>query len=151
MFRILFILATLFATSYATPSFSQEFRQYSNGLIYNETTMANLRFIVDSMNLKYKKCDPWKKYLSPAQATCNAISLDSANVKKAMTDIKSGISFDDFCTKYPKAEIEKQLLVTRYKYTDYDNNRRAEFSTLEMGKAYERSIQLKDSTMYDKP
>ena len=32
----------------------EEFKVYSNGLIYSEQTMKNLGYIVDSLNLKFK-------------------------------------------------------------------------------------------------
>ncbi len=34
-----------------------EFQTFPNGLIYSETTMNKLSHIVDSLNLKFKKCN----------------------------------------------------------------------------------------------
>ncbi|MCD6010191.1 MAG: hypothetical protein K0Q79_53 [Flavipsychrobacter sp.] len=147
MFRSYLISALILLSANAH---TQEFQEHNNGLIYSDTTIKALRFIVDSMNLKYRKCDPWKDYYALSQTKCHAIILDSTGVKKAMHDIKNGIGFEDFCKKYPRASIQKDLLVIRSKEKDYDGKLQVEFSTLEVGNAYGRSIECDDTTLYDK-
>ncbi|PQJ10912.1 hypothetical protein CJD36_013150 [Flavipsychrobacter stenotrophus] len=148
MFRRIAIIALL--SLFTANSFAQEFKEYSNGLIYSDTTMKELRFIVDSMNLKYKKCDPWKDYYSVSQAICNVVTLDTGDIKGAKRDIENNISFDAFCKKYPKAAVHRQLLVLRAIETDGDNDRIVQFSTIEPGNDYGPSLSFTDTTLFNK-
>lgn len=61
------------------PGYSQgdgpgiEFHTYPNGLIYNDSTMGRLKFIVDSLQLKFKHCDLTRDYHSVRQGKAHAI------------------------------------------------------------------------------
>lgn len=129
---------------------AQEFAEHSNGLIYSDTTIRELRFIVDSMNLKYKKCDPWKTYYSISQGIANFISLDSVNVEEARQDIENNISYAGFKRKYSMAETHENIPVIRYPETNYNDETVTEFSVVEFGDLAGYSIQLKDTTYYTK-
>ena len=63
-------ITTLILLLLGTASFSQdtEFGKSNNGLIYSDTTVKQLKFIVDSLNLKFKVCELNKTYLSNFQA-----------------------------------------------------------------------------------
>lgn len=124
MKRILLIVLVLALVLPATPLKAQrgssEFELHKNGFIYSDTTMAQLAHIVDSLNLKYKRCDLWKKYTSVPQTAAYVIRLDSGkNIKAAYEDIKKGISFDAFLQKYPLATYEK-MLVLKSLEVDYE-------------------------------
>ncbi|HEY0261944.1 MAG TPA: hypothetical protein VGB95_02885, partial [Chitinophagales bacterium] len=69
-----------------------EFELHENGLIYSDTTVQHLKFIVDSLNLKFKVCDLNRTYLSKLQAKANYISLEKGRVKEAKKDIEANIS-----------------------------------------------------------
>jgi len=129
---------------------AQEFKEYTNGLIYDKHTMTALHSIVDSMNIKYRKCDPWKSYYSLPQAKCHCIYLDSFKVRRAKKHIKANISFDDFCNKYPRVNVEKNLIAIKTKSKDYKERKYVQFSTLEMGDVYSRTVDCKDTALYDK-
>src|SRR5689334_14667617 len=92
--------------------FSQgtEFGKSANGLIYPDSTIRQLKFIVDSLNLKFRVCELNKTYLSEFQARANFISLDSGDIKQARKDLESNISFEDFSRKYGKLKLDKELL-----------------------------------------
>jgi len=148
MFRSFFLAVITLLSATAVPIAAQEFREYDNGLIYNDSTIATLRLIVDSMNLKYKKCDPWKDYYSLPQATCHVIVLDTGRIKSALKDIKNNISFEAFCRKYPHATVEKELLVTKTKEKDYKGETRVSFTSLTVGNAYEHFVRADDTLLY---
>ena len=111
-----------------------EFAKSVNGLIYSDITISQLKHIVDSLNIKFRTCDLHKIYRAKAQARGNYISLDSGNIKAAQRDIESGISFDEFVKKYPISEVEKDILIVRYGYKDYQGKEVIEFSNVELGK-----------------
>lgn len=104
-----------------------EFNSSKNGLIYSDTTIKQLKFIVDSLNLKFKVCDLNRDYLSIPQAKGHYISLDSANVDEAHADLMANVSFDDFIVKYPHATIDKELLIIKFNYKNYENKDRISF------------------------
>ena len=118
----------LFFTMIVVPAlagYSQqnEFPVYTNGLVYSDTTMQQLKFIVDSLNLKFKRCDPDRKYYSIKQGLANRINLYKANSKPALADILNGISYAGFIHKYKSADIDTSILLTESDETDYKNNR----------------------------
>lgn len=111
-----------------------EFQKHKNGLIYSEYTVSKLQRIVDSLNLKYKVCEP-KTYYSLQQTIGNSVFLEKKHVQEALKDIKSDISFEEFIKKYPKAEIEYKLPIVKNVYfNDEDQKLRTEFFNVEMGK-----------------
>ena len=88
-----------------------EFHTYANGLIYDDSTMGRLKFIVDSLQLKFKTCDLYKSYFSVRQGKANYILLDSINARSALADMRQNISYDEFIRKYPLAAVDSFVLV----------------------------------------
>jgi hypothetical protein len=70
--------------------------------MYNESDMRTLRFIVDSLNLKYKSCSLYRTYFSNPRAKASYISFRSENdnLKSVIKDIKQGISPGELAKKY---------------------------------------------------
>ncbi len=120
-----------------------EFTVHSNGLMYNDTTMEQLHFIVDSLNLKFKSCELHKTFRAKSQALAHHISLKKDQVQEAREDMKRGISPEAFIKKYPKAEVQRNLLVVPYRYTAYDGEKKIEFSEVAYDGGYGREIEIK--------
>lgn len=115
------ITTLLFAFCSMMFAFGQEkeFTTYPNGLIYSEPTMDKLSHIVDSLNLKYKTCNFNTIFYSKSQAIGHLIKVDSASIKAALEDMENQISIEDFVKKYPKATVERNVLITKSKYKNY--------------------------------
>jgi hypothetical protein len=144
------ILFLVFGTT--CTSQNTEFDNFNNGLIYPDTTIKQLKFIVDSLNLKFKVCDLNKVYQSKLQAKANFVSLEKGNIKGAKKDIESNISYEDFIKKYRNAEIEKDLLVVKFKYKNYENKDVVDFSSIEPGGKNEHELEYENNiSAYDKP
>jgi len=147
-------ITTIILLFIGTACFSQdpEFGISSNGLIYSDTTVKQLKFIVDSLNLKFKVCELNKTYLSKFQAKAHFISLESGKIKDAKKDIEANISFDDFLKKYSKSEVEKELLVVKFKYKNYEEKDVIEFSSIRLNNKYEHEFNFeKTLNSYDEP
>lgn len=100
---------------------SGEFEMYPNGLIYSENAVANLKKIVDSLNLKFKVCDFNKTFKSVNQNQAHFIVLEKNKILEAKSDMDNNISIESFIQKYSKAKIDKNLLVVKSNYYDkYD-------------------------------
>jgi hypothetical protein len=95
-----------------TRSDYSEFRTYENGLVYDPATMAKLRYIVDSLNLKFRLCDLKPQYRAHAQARGHYVRL-TKKLGAAEADLKKGISFENFLRKYPEAEVKRDLVVLK--------------------------------------
>ncbi|MES2865075.1 MAG: hypothetical protein V4666_13200 [Bacteroidota bacterium] len=149
MKKSILILFTIFIS---LKSFSQtEFETYKNGLIYSDVTMGKLQRIVDSLNLKYKTCDLNKVFYSKNQTIGHVIKLDSINVNEAKDDIDKNISYDAFVSKYPNAIIEKNSLIVKYKYTNYNDEEVVEYSEVDLGDNYSYEIQKSNvNNLYNK-
>lgn len=109
---------------------SGEFRIYPNGLMYSDTTMKQLEFIVDSLNIKFRTCELNKTYFSKYQSLAHHISMGKGKIKEAKQDIENNISYKDFLKKYPKVTTVENLVVVRYSYTDYNGNESIEFGSI---------------------
>lgn len=79
-----------------------EFATNTNGLMYSDADMQILRFIVDSLNLRFKTCDLNKTYYSNPQARSYKISFssESNDLKEIINDIKNDLSFHQLAAKY---------------------------------------------------
>lgn len=124
----------LFFAIFGIPCVAQaqdtEFKESSHGLIYSDQAITKLKFIVDSLNLKFKVCDLTRVYKSMPQAKAYYISLEKGNMSNARKDLNAAISFEAFIKKYPKARVEKDLLVVKFKYKNYEEKDVVEFSSI---------------------
>lgn len=141
------LLSLLIVIQVANISFAQngEFTIHDNGLIYHDSTMAKLNYIIDSLNLKFKKCDPYKTYYAKKQALAYYISLDTGDIVSAKNDIAKGIDFQSFVSKYPLTEIEDSLLVTAYKTTDYWGNSNIMYKSITFKEYFDHAFSEKDT------
>jgi len=149
---------TLFLLFFSFPGFfcfaqSSEFEPYDNGLIYSDTTVKQLKYIVDSLNLKFRVCELDKVYLSKPQAKAHHVFLEKHDVKAAKADIEAGISYEDFLRKYKQAETVKELLVVKYKYQNYKGKNIIELSSVGFDDKYQYGFKFDgdDYGQYDKP
>ena len=125
------------------PSLAQEydeFKKNKNGLMYDESTMNQLKFIVDSLNLKFKVCELEREYRAESQAIAHFVKISGSKALKAKKDIENNISFEELKKKYPKAEVEENLLVTRVGWINYSGEYVFKVSDLILDKAvYKRT------------
>jgi hypothetical protein len=128
-------------------SFGQltEFERSDNGLIYPDSTIKQLKFIVDSLNIKFRVCELQKQYYSKAQAIAHFVSLDTGNIKGARHDLINGISFEDFINKYPGATWDTNLLVVRFQYKNYDEKQVVDFSSVELDGKHDHTISFTEN------
>ncbi|WP_046757295.1 hypothetical protein [Kordia jejudonensis] len=117
-----------------------EFTTHENGLIYSKLTMSKLSHIVDSLNLQYKYCDLNKVYLAKKQTVAHLIKMTKGDMISAKKDLENQIDFDTFVKKYPQAEIEKDILVIQYQYTNYNDEETIKFSHVDLSGDYGFSI-----------
>lgn len=146
------LLTTILVLFLGTNIFSQntEFGKSNNGLIYSDTTVKQLKFIVDSLNLKFKVCEFNKTYLSKPQAKAHYISLKGSLANEAKNDIEANIAFDDFIKKYNQTELEKDLVVVKFKYKNYNDEDVVELSSLEFNDKYGHEFNFyEDLEKYD--
>jgi len=115
------ILSLLFILSFSIGwSQSGEFPTSKNGLIYSDNAVVKLKHIVDSLNLKFKTCD-YKQYYTIMQGKGIRLYVEGANVLKIKKAIESGISPEKLEKKYTDAKFDKDLLIVKNEYKDYDD------------------------------
>ena len=88
-------------------AFSQEpgINISENGLIYSRETISQLKHIVDSLNLKFRVCEPDPQYSAKLQATGHHIRISGSQCKAARADLQAGITVDALLKKYRDAEL----------------------------------------------
>ncbi len=79
-----------------------EFATNTNGLMYNDGDMKTLRFIVDSLNLRFKTCDLNKKYYTTPQARVYAVSFrsDTNDLKAIISDMNNNVLPSVLASRY---------------------------------------------------
>src|SRR5687767_8407296 len=117
-----------------------EFKTYSNGLIYDESTMNKLAIIVDSLNLKFRSCELAHPYYATPQGMAHLVDIPNKTILKAVQD---GISFTTFAAKYPRQVKERDVWIVKTRYEDYDGKKFIRYGPLPSGD-YQGSIELKD-------
>src|SRR5689334_11799044 len=101
---VLAITGFFSGTCHSQPPKSGEFEIKSNGLIYSDADMKHLRFIVDSLNLRFKTCDLSKKFYAAPQVMATYIQFESKTDKltDVLADLKAGVKPELMMTKYKK-------------------------------------------------
>ena len=117
---------------FCTRAFCQggEFKIYDNGLIYSEATMASLKQVADSLNLKYLQCDIDYQYSSMMQTKGHYIEVRSVDLKAVKMDLSNNITFEDFIKKYPSALVKKDLLIVQFEYLGANNIEYVDFESI---------------------
>ncbi len=139
----LILLAVLAVRGTASFGQDSEFKESKNGLIYSDTTINQLKFIVDSLNLKFKTCDLTKVYRAKLQGKANYISVEGASAPAVKKDMEAGMNYEQIITKY-NIKGEEGLLVTRFKYKDEDQKETLEFSSISLGRKYNHEVEVSD-------
>lgn len=127
-----------------------EFKVYPNGLIYSEQTMGKLSHIVDSLNLKYKNCNFNTTFYSNYQVIGHIVEVEKGLIKEAKKDMENQISLDDFLKKYPKATIERNVLIIKSKYKNYKKQDVVKFEEFNLKSGYGFNISTEDVSLYQK-
>ena len=91
--------------------------------------MQQLQLIVDSLNLKFKRCDLTKKYYTVKQGKAIQITVKGKSARKVLQDVINGIQPDVLISKYPLAEVQRNLLLLVFNYTTDDNEDIAHYKT----------------------
>lgn len=119
-----------------------EFSIHANGLIYDEQTMDRLGSIVDSLNVRFKTCEP-REYRSLEQgfATIVLVEKDVREAEKAMNE---NMPLKTFLKSFPHAKTRQEWIV-KFRYTDYDNRNVTEYATLPLRTDNRLAIQVGDA------
>jgi hypothetical protein len=109
--------------------------------LYPDSTMYQLRHIVDSLNLRYKSCDLRRSYLSQWQGKAHFVSLEKGNIRQAEKDLEAGMGLEAFLRKYPAATLQKDLLVLLATHEE-DNDSTVAFRTIALDRKYEHFFSM---------
>lgn len=115
LYALLLMATTLNCKSQDDTTVNSEFHKNKNGLIYSESDVAALRFVVDSLNLKFKTCDLNKKYNAYPQAHAYSINFSSNtnDLSEIVSALKSSADFNTLINKYDSliSKSDSNLLV----------------------------------------
>lgn len=137
----LFVMMVAYSIMHAQAG---EFGSGSNGLIYSDKAVNELKHIVDSLNLKFKVCEN-KSYYANLQGKAGYIKIDSINVIAAKKDIEKGVPFDQIAKKYTNAVTYKNLLGVRHIYKDERNREVLYFEFLSLSENSVRELDFEQN------
>lgn len=144
--RILLILSVI---TLCFKCYSQnEFKISKNGLIYSDSAISKLKYVVDSLNLKFKYCDLNKAFMSSFQGQGHFITIQGKHTAAAKVDIDNDISYQHFIEKYNKAEKDENLLITKYYYTNWSNEKLLRISNIRLNKKYPNYFNLDSNDQF---
>lgn len=98
---------------------NNEFNIYKNGLIYDDSTMKQLHFIVDSLNLKFKQCSINTNYKTTLQATGYRF-FSEKNVKEIRQNLDNNLSIQEIRKLYPNLKIDTCVFILSHDDDDDD-------------------------------
>lgn len=124
-----------------------EFTIHENGLIYDEQTMSRLGRIVDSLNLRFKTCEP-KEYHSLAQGFGTKVVLKD-NLQQARQAINNNMPLAGFLEQFPDADVRREWIV-KFRYTDYRDKKVIEYSGLPLREDTRIKVRVADRHNNDK-
>lgn len=127
-----------------------EYELFSNGLIYSALTINKLGKIVDSLNLKYKKCESKYDFSSISQTVGCIVLLEKRRVKQAKRDMMNNISFEDFLKKYPKAKFKKEVLILKTKYINFEDKEEVSIDYMDLQDYNAFHIESDEKNWFDK-
>lgn len=94
---------------------AQEFTTYPNGLIYSPQAMKHINYVVDSLNLKFKKCEFNRKLITDLRGKGTYIHLSIPDsivlLQQLESDLYHNMSLADVQRKYAEyiLSVQKQI------------------------------------------
>lgn len=110
-------------------TFAQEMNPNNSSSLYSVEAKKKLVHIVDSLNLKFKKCEINKTYLAKPQTFAYYIKSEK-DLMAIKNDIEKGISIEDFAKKYPDAIKSQRALIVKDVYKNYEKKQVVRFTFL---------------------
>ena len=124
-----------------------EFEQFPNGLIYSDAAVSRLKYIADSLNLKFKVCDLNKNFYSKLQGRAHFVEIQQGDLQSAVSDMESGMPFEAFIQKHACSKMGKDLLVLRWGKNTYGGKDGIVFQSLILGNPYSYSLMVPENTV----
>ena len=91
-----------------------ELKKSQSGLIYSDTTISQLKLIVDSLNLQFKNNKKSIDYYSKYQSKAHILEIEKKYFEEAIEDMDRNISLFEFEMKY-NPQMELNLTVVKFK------------------------------------
>jgi len=95
-----------------------EFATQSNGLMYSDKDMKVLRYIVDSLNLRFRKCEFNREFFSYPQGQACTVEFESKtnSLKSVIEDLRNSIGFYEILKKYKQfiKGVDSSQLISQY-------------------------------------
>lgn len=144
MKRLIYILLIVSGAAYGQ---NTEFQVFSNGLIYDDQTMNRLGVIVDSLNVRFRTCDLSHPYFSYPQGMATLVEVPNKTARKL---ILSGVSLDEYKSRFPGKINKEQLWITKSSYKTDDGDRFLIYEALPHGGGNRPSMHVKYNKANDK-
>ncbi|MBO9658189.1 MAG: hypothetical protein J7527_05130 [Chitinophagaceae bacterium] len=119
---------------------SSEFMHHENGLIYSPKTIGQLKYIIDSLNLKFKVCNADPVYFAKSQTIAHYVSLEGAACKALKKDMEEGKTLAELRKKYRNLKVISDICLIRYRDTDWEKKEFIRFQSIGMNEDADRDL-----------
>ncbi len=116
MRRIFTLLIIYKLTNFCSAQNLSDIHLHSNGLIYSDQVIKNIREMVNNFNEEFKVTPLHKSYQSKTQAIGHYFAIKGTKAYQVVKDLEQNLSFNKLLLKYPEMQIERNLFVLKYSY-----------------------------------
>jgi hypothetical protein len=96
---------------------------------------------VDSLNQEFDRF-PRKDYFSIQQTNADYVRIITKDPERFINDLNSGISPKQIIEKYDNAVVDKNVLITKTKYTNYKGENSIQFQSYKIGSNSDHSVKI---------
>ena len=105
---------------------------------------------VDSLNKDYENSKR-RKYFSIQQTNADYIRIITKEPEDFIADLNAGISPNQIVKKYDNSVVDKDVLITKTKYTNYKKENYVQFQSYEIGGNQDHNVKIPyDEILYNK-
>ena len=105
---------------------------------------------VDSLNQEYENLIK-QEYLSIQQTNADYVRIITKEPESFIADLNAGLSPNQILKKYDNSVVDRNVLITKTKYTNYKKENSIQFQSYEIGSNKEHSVKIQfDEILYNK-
>ena len=118
--------------------------------ILTKTNLYPFILKVDSLNQEFENLKK-KEYLSIQQTNADYVRIITKEPESFIADLNAGLGPNQILEKYDNSAVDKNVLITKTKYTNYKKENSIQFQSYEIGSNKDHNVKIQfDEILYNK-
>ncbi len=118
-----------------------EFTRHQNGFIYPDSTINQLKFIVDSFSIKFRNCTVNQSYFSLPHSKAHFISVQGKQSRIVKKLLEKGLPYDSVFKAVKDMIVKEDLVVVKSSYSNYEGKQYINYFSLPSERSRDLSIE----------